>query len=174
MLLIDCYNLLHAPMPPVLAGLDTGQLCHLLARSPFRRHRIAVVCDGTPNPALAEPATEAPVELLYAGPGGTADDLIIAMIGRHSAPKRLTLISDDRQIRKVARRRRARIWNCQQAVSMLVRVATRSNRPRPAKPDPGSLTSREVQDWIQAFGLADDPDAPDQQRATDPLGPFDP
>ncbi|NBC10130.1 MAG: hypothetical protein GVY24_00145, partial [Planctomycetes bacterium] len=81
MLIIDCYNVLHTPMPPMLAGLDEAGLCRALARTRWvdRTGGIVVVADGKPKPlpddrsgAVLEQSPVAGVELWWSGPGRSA------------------------------------------------------------------------------------------------------
>ena len=102
-LLIDCYNVLHAQKPVSLAGLEEASLCALLAASPWARSGVTVVCDGRPKPHSPTPGELASspgggVELIFSGPGRSADDVIIGLIEKDSAPRRLTVVSSDRTI----------------------------------------------------------------------------
>lgn len=49
-LIVDCYNVLHVTMPPLLAGLDEGRLCAVLDRTPWADSAVTVVADGRPKP----------------------------------------------------------------------------------------------------------------------------
>ena len=151
-LIIDCYNLLHATKPAGLAGLDESGLCRLLGSSVWREKRIVVVCDGTADPLGLNESTEPDVELVYAGRGQTADDLIINMIARDSAPKRLTVVSSDRQIRKAARLRRAKSVTSEQFLRELPK-SIRSQSSRQDKTQDKPLSEHQVQQWLKAFGM---------------------
>ncbi|MEX0885338.1 MAG: NYN domain-containing protein [Phycisphaeraceae bacterium] len=155
--LIDCYNVLHAAKPEVLAGLDVAELCRLLARGPWREERVKVVCDGTPGPAAVTRSADEAVELVYAGPGRSADDLIIALIDRDTAPRRLTVVSSDNEIRRAARRRRARAWTSEEFLHRLAGNlgggAAGGEAGGPGKPMPGPLDPETTRRWMDAFGL---------------------
>lgn len=164
-LFIDCYNLLHTAMPQNLAGLEENRLCVLLAGSGFARGRIVVVCDGQPKPhATASPVAE--VELIYSGPGRTADDVIIELINADTTPRRVIVVSNDREIQKAARRRRARVMTNEQFIGTLARIAAApGNRPttRGGDPTPGPLSDHEVDAWMKMFGVeADEVIDPDE------------
>ncbi len=123
-LLIDCYNVLHVAMPPMLAGLDEGRLCVLLGRTPWARGGVTVVADGRPKPGKASVSPVGSVELVFSamqGKGGSADDVIIRRVRAHTAPRRLTVVSSDRVIREAARRRRAASWSSEEFVNRLCR-----------------------------------------------------
>ena len=158
-LIVDCYNVLHATMPPLLAGLDEGGLCQALARSQWANGPMTVVADGRPKPFRAVESPVASVELLYAGsvPGRhrDADGLIISLIDAHTAPRRLTVISSDRQVRAAARRRRARDVDSDTFIERLAgQLRRRSAGPTPpSRPNIPPLPPELVQRWRDAFGF---------------------
>ena len=155
-LLIDCYNVLHSPMPPMLAGLDEGGLCLALARTPWHDAGITVVCDGRAGPLGLSESPVAGVKLAYSGPNRSADDVIIARIDGDTAPRRLTVVSSDRQIRRAAGRRRAASWTSENFVHRLVdalHLARATQRHEPDKPDAGRLDADEVEHWLRRFGV---------------------
>ncbi len=160
-LLIDCYNLLRATMPPPLAGLDEAGLCELLARAPWAQRGCTVVCDGQPKPHSPDPGAMRArgVELVHAGPGGDADSVIIRRIDVDSAPRRLKVVTDDRAIVRAARRRRAVVWSTGQCIGKLASVAARplGTGPSPGKPGGGSLTSEQVDYWMREMGIKSNP-----------------
>jgi predicted RNA-binding protein with PIN domain len=156
-LIVDCYNVLRTTMPPALAGLDEAGLCRALARSAWAGQRITVVCDGAPKPhARDSPVPE--VELVYAGRGESADDLIAGLIEADSAPRRLTVVSSDRAIQKAAKRRRAAAMSSEELIHVLASGAGapgtrygpstggRINRGKP-------LEAPEVDRWLEEFGF---------------------
>ncbi len=158
-LLVDCYNLLHATMPPQLAGLEEVGLCRLLAHTRWARGRIVVVCDGSVKPHGPAQSPVEQVELVYSGPRRSADDVMIDMINADSAPKGLTVVTSDRQIQKAARRRKCRVMPSDKFVKVL--ASTRNTvigpatprRPAADKPPTSPLNDQEVNDWLQRFGF---------------------
>ena len=162
-LLIDCYNVLYTTMPTPLAGLDEAGLCVALGR--WRGGgRIVVVCDGSVKPHGPEMSPAEGVELVYSGPGRSADDVIIAMIDADSAPRRLTVVSNDRAIQKAARRRRCRVMTCERLIGTLTArraSPTAQQRGRVTPTDP--LSEDEVQRWLDHFGI--DSNAEDCDRS---------
>jgi len=182
-LLIDCYNVLHADIPPALAGLGEASLCALLRRSPWASGGVVVVCDGSPKPHSPDVHAVEPVELIFSGQGRSADDVIIKRIDEDSAPKRLTVVSSDRAIRRAARRRRARDWSSEAFLSRLVKVATQGGNRSDAdpsageglpgagtgKPSAGSITDHHVQHWLEKFGITDEPAPPGEKPYHDPF-----
>ncbi len=154
-LIVDCYNVLHVTMPPLLAGLDEGRLCAVLDRTPWADSAVTVVADGRPKPLRASESPVATVDLIFAGSHRSADDLIIQMIRQHTAPRRLTVVSSDREIRAAARKRRARDLSSEDFVDKLAKYAQRMGATRrvTARPTIDPLPPELVQRWKQAFGF---------------------
>lgn len=157
-LVIDTYNLLHATMPPSLAGLDEMGLCRLLARSEFAGQRMVMVCDGRPKPH-APAGTFDGVEVVYSGSDRTADDVIMELIERDTAPRRLVVVSSDRAIQAAARRRRAYAFSADAFIRLLMhsRPTTSSAPARPTEP----LTEEQVEHWLREFGIKDEAEKED-------------
>ncbi|MCC7145680.1 MAG: NYN domain-containing protein [Phycisphaeraceae bacterium] len=158
-LIVDCYNLLHHDMPPELAGLEEEGLCQLLAKSRWRGQRMAVVCDGVAKPGGLTQSPVLEVELVYSGRKRSADDVIVEEIARDSAPRRLWVVSDDRQIQKAARRRRAKVLSCGEMVKELLEA--KSGGGKGAKGSGKSqrrLDDSEVARWVERFGFGEEED----------------
>ncbi|MEO0514048.1 MAG: NYN domain-containing protein [Planctomycetota bacterium] len=160
-LIIDCYNVLHTTMPPMLAGLSEAGLCHALARTTWATAAggpITVVADGRPKPLGVAESPVAAVDLVYAGSHRSADDLIIDLINAHSAPRRLTVVSSDRVIRAAARRRRARDMASDDFVDKLCHQLRRHGQGPPPtnRPAVSPLPPELVQRWRDAFGFRPD------------------
>ncbi len=164
-ILIDCYNVLHAEKPASLAGLGEASLCGLLAVSPWARGGVTVVCDGLPKPHSPSRDEVGAVELIFSGPGRSADDVIIQLIDKDSAPRRLTVVSNDRTIRKAARRRRARDISSEAFLEKLARASRQGGGGgATGKPASGPLTDEHVDRWLDFFGI------PPEGAADDPAG----
>ena len=81
-LLVDAYNVLHVVgvLPPDLAGIDLPELAELIGESRYRRDSTILV-DGVEKPTGGDPGSP-----FVPGPGVKADDLIIRLVQRSSAP----------------------------------------------------------------------------------------
>jgi len=68
------------------------------------------------------------------------------------------VVSNDRQIQRAARRRRAKVCTCEQFIRQLVAIANaQSTGPaKPARSAPGSLDANDVDAWLKEFGLDGD------------------
>lgn len=112
-LLIDGNNLLHAARD-VDGGDGPGRasLCALLASwGRRRRERITVVFDGPlpPEPFATQIAqTAGELQVLFSGAGKSADRRIEELLDADSAPRRVVVVSTDREVRQAARHRQAR------------------------------------------------------------------
>ncbi len=143
-------------MPPCLAGLDEARLCSILANSPWSRSQVTVVCDGNPKPTSPAPQAVEPIHLIFSGASRCADEIITQLIETDSAPRRLTVVSNDREIQKAARRRRCRILSCERFIHGLESAATPSRHPAPdvlSKQKHGVMAKQEIRWWLREFGV---------------------
>ncbi|MEM8496081.1 MAG: NYN domain-containing protein [Planctomycetota bacterium] len=176
-MLIDCYNVLHCAMPPMLAGLDVEGLCRALSKTRWAKtDEITIVADGRPNPLGTPTSPVGEVELIYSGGsslgGRTADDVIIARIADDATPRRLTVVSSDREIRAAARHRRCTSWSTEDFLSRLCgqlrRDASHARKDKPrgkqSKQDRqsgadrrlyGGISSEQALLWMREMGMTD-------------------
>jgi len=153
-LIIDCYNLLHHPMPQPLAGLDERRLIQLLAGSAWAAEGVTIVCDGVVKRGGPSASDSPGVELLYSGPRRDADAVIAELIQRNTAPRRLVVVSNDREVQKAARRRRAVCWGCGRFVGELGRLMGGGDGQCESPLPPGHrLSDEEVRAWADEFGV---------------------
>jgi predicted RNA-binding protein with PIN domain len=168
--LIDGYNLLYAmgvlrgkagPM-----GLEKARLRLLgLLRGAFgaaEAARVTVVFDAAgAAPGATEVQDYQGIQVRFAVRYEEADDLIEYLIGHNSAPRRLSVVSDDRRIQQAARRRRCLVVACDSFLRWLDRHR-RDRRARlpQAGAKPGKLSAAETQRWLDEFAdLQDEPHA---------------
>ncbi|MHC4948798.1 MAG: NYN domain-containing protein [Planctomycetota bacterium] len=153
-LVVDTYNVLHVTgiLPPDLAGIGVEGLADLLGRSRYDREPTVLVCDGT---ARGKPRAglRGRVEVRYAGPGRTADEVIARLVERSTAPRRLTVVSSDRAVARSARRRRCRVLTSEAFLRQLAADATRERPPEPPGRPDGPLSEEEVRQWTAELGL---------------------
>lgn len=164
-LLIDCYNVLHAPMPTSLAGLEEERLCALLATSPWSRQPILVVCDGSVKPGGLAVSPFPEVSMVYSGPSKSADCVICEYVDRSSIPRQLTVVTNDREIQKSVRTRKARVMPVERFIRTLSNLVSRSDGSEPfppssAKPVADDMSDEEVDRWMRAFDIEDEIDLP--------------
>src|SRR5262245_38858323 len=115
--LVDGYNLVHSVglagkrLGP--SGLATARLS-LLGRIAGslgpNASDVTVVFDAAKSrPDSTGHETHRGIDVRFARASERADDLIIDLIHQHSAPKTLTVVSEDREIAQAARQRRCLI-----------------------------------------------------------------
>ncbi len=151
--LIDGNNLMHALLD---AGDDLGRLalCSKLHQLLPADESVHVVFDGPmPPPGLARQIRETGLTVTYC-PDTPADDVILREIERSSAPKRLRVVSSDREIRKAARARRCQSLTSEEFAKTLV-FPTDAASPTPIEPKEKhlGLTDDETDGWMEEFGL---------------------
>src|SRR5215475_3283389 len=99
-LLVDAFNVLHVTgiLPPDLAGIDLDELADLVEASRFCREDTWIVCDGM------RPRQRERVWFSWSGTAAKADDLIVALVRRSSAPRSMTVVTSDRTLAALVRR----------------------------------------------------------------------
>jgi uncharacterized protein len=162
-ILIDGYNLLNVT-GIVGSGIGHGSLqrsrlaiLNFLAASldPAEVRRTTVVFDAhDPPPGLPRVVNHRGITVCFASRNETADDRIAALIGEHSAPRRLVVVSSDHQVQRAARRRRAKavdsdVWYAELIRARRQRGESAADQPaRPAVP----LLEEDVEYWLREFG----------------------
>jgi hypothetical protein len=159
--LVDGYNLLHA----------TGHLGGKVGPHGLERARrallgrlvilakagddVTVVFDARRAPAAVEPEqVHQGVHVRYAL-DREADDLIEELIRRDSAPRSLTVVSDDRRLKDAARRRRCATQGCLDFYDKADK-APRPSLSEQAPERPQALSEHDVRAWLEAFGASND------------------
>lgn len=155
-LIIDTCNVLHRTgiLPPELAGIDERGLVSLVLSSRYRNRGAILACDGKPRDRAISRGTPG-ITLHFPRPGETADELIMALIARSSAPKRLLVITSDREVASAARKRRCRILDSDSFLGHLAHDADRSARNHTDQTVLEESGSLGVEDWIDQFQLDD-------------------
>ena len=167
--LFDGYNVYHASLklseewshitPVTLLGFISADMRTL-------RDGGIVVFDGTERRGWAgevEPAGF--VKVVYSGGGIEADTRLEELIKKNTAPRRLVVVSTDRQVRKAARRRRAKSLS---SAEYLVQMLGRSERPAPRPRDPREkrhgVADGELGEWLEMFGIDPEDDGDEMSR----------
>ncbi len=89
--------------------------------------------------------------------GRPADEVIIEHIRANSAPRRLTVVSTDREIRQAARRRRCKSVTSQDFAVLLEKLTEAPTQRRPSEPPEKThgLSGKHVDEWMKEFGFED-------------------
>lgn len=155
--LIDGNNLLHALAD---VGIDAGRqgLCALLGGlAEARGDEVAVIFDGTgPRGPRQRQIRDERITVRFSGTR-PADDVIAEIVQGDSAPRRLTVVSGDRQVQRNARKRRCGISSSRDFANMLKLAQSAPKQTEPAEPSekqhgPGA---DQVDHWLEVFGLED-------------------
>jgi predicted RNA-binding protein with PIN domain len=154
-LLIDGYNLLRAIQDQFdRSDIAEAELCMLL-REYLRRSRehAFVIFDGIGPRNKERLQGTGGLQIVFSGQGIEADAVIERMILENTAPKRLTVVSNDRRIATAAKHRK-----CQTArvLDFWQHLCEKLEKPQPIR-EPGEkrsgISSAETELWLQEFGL---------------------
>lgn len=161
-LLLDGYNVLYA----------VGILGHGVGPGTLERARLALVNflvealppEEVPHTTVVFDAQQAPADLphtqrhrgllvRFSVGYENADALLAELIRTASAPRRLTVVSNDHQVQQAARRRRAKVLEVEPWWSATERQRRRRHAPAPETPAerPGPLSEAEVAFWLKEF-----------------------
>jgi predicted RNA-binding protein with PIN domain len=164
---IDGYNLLHAmgilggrTGPMVLRKARLGLLGLLRSAYGDEASTVTVVFDAADAPPGVPAEQEYKgIHIRFAVHQEEADDLIEALIRQDSAPRQLTVVSDDHRIQKAARRRRCTLLGCTEYLEWLDKHRRERRQPPSREPVKPEVVSRdEAQHWLQEFAdLQNDP-----------------
>jgi predicted RNA-binding protein with PIN domain len=166
--LIDGYNLLHVlglmhdPMGPT--GLERARLrlLELLngAYAAEEHGRVTVVFDAAGAPrGVPEVREYRGIHVRFAVKFPEADDLIEEIIAHDSAPRQLSVVSDDHRIQAAARHRHCVVVGCDNYLEWLSCHRRERLRPAQAPGKPQKLSDAETQSWLKEFAdLENDPE----------------
>jgi len=166
MFIIDGHNLLHfiqktdACRDVALAGLEGSksirdvELCRIIGRYLKQISQSGeIIFDGTGPRDKSGFDNISNLEVFFAGLGTDTDTVIEDKIGANTAPRRLTIVSSDRRLRKAARARKAIsvksevFWN-----SVQNQLSRKKTTKEPAAKRRG-LSDGETKQWLEFFGL---------------------
>lgn len=152
--LVDAANVLHVTgvLPPHLAGVDLVGLAELVERSRYADRQVTLVCDGGPA-GNSRTRRESPVAIVRTG-ARSADDVMVERIEASTDPRRLTVVTEDREVLTAARRRRCPTMRSTDFLAHLAVDADSPKGPGPGARKPqGSLDPSAVNEWMRTFGL---------------------
>ena len=179
--LIDGYNLLFAylgtpPSRKLTKALERARrrLLELLRLGhEGQLGDVTVIFDAAQAPPRAPAEFEYHgIHVAFAIHEERADDLIEAMIRKASAPRQITVVTDDHHIQRAAQRRHCLVRGCTDYLSDLERRGPKAKsevEQAPAKPQ--AVSAEETQHWLDKFAELDRD--PALKELADPYG-FDP
>src|SRR5437016_1609871 len=156
--LIDGYNLLHQVGllsgrvgPTKLEKARRALLGHLSGRLGDEAAKVTVVFDALRAPPGSDDTLEYQGIRVLFSRHEVADDLIEELIRRASAPKLLTVVSNDHRIRAAARRRDCPVAEC---VDFWTTLCQRKHEPEPVgdgEPKRERVSRDEAEEWAKEF-----------------------
>jgi len=154
--LIDGNNLIFA-LAEVGPEVNRVGLCELLAGLVTAGQKVRVVFDGPPPaPPGGQRIAETGVTATFC-PAGPADSEIIAAIESDSAPRLLTVVSSDRQIRRAAAKRKCVSVTSEEFARRLSQMLRVAGEPAGGGGEPhekrNGLTADDIRRWLDEFGL---------------------
>ena len=156
MFIIDGHNLLHTVLKAegdseVVSDIMLCRIVGKYLRQTGRRGEI--IFDGTGPPDKDVFDRMGGVEVLFAGRGTDADTVIEDKIKANTAPKRLTIVSSDRRLRKAARTRKAAAVKSEDFWNNVQKHLSRKRHAREPAEKRRGLSESETDLWLEFFGL---------------------
>jgi hypothetical protein len=154
MLILDAYNVLHHAhlLPAGHAKVSAVGMGRLIDQAGIHAGRIVVVCDGAPKPHERTDDPGPRAEVIHAGPGREADDVIERLIEQEANPRDMIVVSSDRRLKQAGRRRGATVMDSDEFVRRL------AERLRSSDVGSESDTAEkpevvDVKRWMKEFGF---------------------
>ena len=156
MFIIDGHNLLWA-----IQEADDGsesisdvQLCRIVGRYlKLAGEKGEIIFDGTGPRDKSGFEDISNLEVFFAGLGTDTDTIIEDKIRANTAPKRLSIVSSDRRLRKAAQVRKATAVKSELFWSNLQKQLSRKKGIREPAAKRQGLTDGETKQWLKFFGL---------------------
>ena len=153
--IIDGYNLLRSVQKAEeFESISDVQLCRLVGRYlKLIGEEGEIIFDGTGPPDKSGFDDISNLEVLFAGPGGDADIVIEDKIRANTAPKRLTVVSSDRKLRRSAQARKARAVKAEVFWDELQKQLSRKRTTKEPTAKRRGLTESETRQWLKFFDI---------------------
>jgi hypothetical protein len=154
--LIDGHNLLHSIHKATedFESLSEIQLCRIVTRYLTQiGERGEMIFDGTGPQDKSPFENMGDLEVAFAGLGTDADTVIEQKIRISTAPRRLTVVSSDRRLRRAAQKRKATAVRSDVFWSDVQKQLRRRTKAREPAEKRFGLSESETQQWLEFFGL---------------------
>jgi len=156
MIIIDGHNLLHSTHK--VSGdhemLGELQMCLIISRYLRRNGESGeIVFDGVGPADKSGFENVSNLEISFAGPGSDADTVIERKIKASTAPKRLSIISSDRRLRRAAQTRKATAVKSEDFWRDVQKRLRRKKTAREPIEKRLGLTESETKQWLEYFGF---------------------
>lgn len=154
--IIDGHNLLHAICKTVgdTEAISEVGLCRAVRRFlELTGEKGEIIFDGTGPQDKAGFDNIVNLEVSFAGLGSDTDTVIEDKIKASTAPKRLTIVSSDRRLRKAARARKAASVKSEMFWANLLRQLSRKATVEEPAAKRQGISESETKQWLAFFGL---------------------
>ena len=155
MIIIDGHNLLHSIRKTEEdSQLNDVQLCMIVGRYlKLIGETGEIIFDGAGPRDKSGFDNISNLEVFFAGQGSDTDTVIEDKIKASTAPKRLTIVSSDRRLRKAAQTRKAAVIKSEDFWKDVQKRFRRKKIPKEPPEKYLGLTESETQRWLKFFGL---------------------
>lgn len=156
MYIIDGHNLLHAILKAEEAPqpIQDLALCAILGRYLNLIGRPGeIIFDGTGPPDKSRFDEMGNLVVSFAGTGSDADSVIEDKIIASTAPKRLTIVSSDRRLRKAARARRCSAIKSEVFWDNVRKQLSRKRQAKEPSAKRQGLSESETDQWLNLLGF---------------------
>jgi len=154
--IIDGHNLLHAicKTEEDSQALSDVQLCLIVGRYlKLIGEKGEIIFDGTGPRDKSGFDNISNLEVFFAGLHSDTDTVIEDKIKASTAPKRLTIVSSDRRLRKAAQARKSAVIKSEDFWNNLQKRFRRKKPPKEPAEKRLGLTESETEQWLKFFGL---------------------
>jgi predicted RNA-binding protein with PIN domain len=154
--LIDGYNLLWAVQKSGkrMESIEDVELCRLLGRYLRLTDQTAeIIFDGIGPPQKDGFDNIKGLDVFFSGPGSDADTVIEDKIQSNSAPRRLTVVSSDRRLRKAAHLRKAASVKSELFWNDVCKTISRKEKNSEPQAKQRGISDGETEQWMKFFKL---------------------
>jgi predicted RNA-binding protein with PIN domain len=155
MIIIDGHNLLHSicAVSKDSKVLNELQLCSIISRYLKQNSESGeIIFDGTGPRDKSGFDNLSNLEVIFSGPD-TADTIIEDKIKASTAPKRLTIVSSDRRLRRAAQARKATAVKSDDFWRDVQKQLQRKRAAKEPEEKRLGLTESETEQWLDFFGI---------------------
>lgn len=153
--IIDGHNLLHSIQKAEESwSISDIQLCRILGVYFKQMGEVGeVIFDGVGPKDKSNFDNITNLEVLFAGFGTDTDTIIEEKIGVSTAPRRLTIVSSDRRLRKAAHARKANVVKSEEFWRNVQKQLKRKKIFKEPAAKRQGLSESETKQWLEFFGL---------------------
>lgn len=158
-LLIDGHNLIAALPDLSLEDPDDEQKLIVILRkyAAWRRAKVVVVFDSGIPGGRSNELSGGGVTAIFAGSHTIADRVLMERIRELKKPGEWIVVSSDREVQQAAARRHLIVWSSPDFIKRLARPAATA---KSAAPEERTVSSAEVNEWLDVFGHVPQDTAP--------------